>query len=51
MEWNEYRNAFSEAAKENGKSENYCEEYLNYANKIWMHNRPVIYNQDHLCRI
>lgn len=51
MEWNEYRNAFSEAAKENGKSENYCEEYLNYANKIWMHNMPVIYNQDHLCRI
>lgn len=49
MQWNEYKTAFNEAAKQNGKSKEYCKKYLSYAEKLWMRNMPVIYTQEHLC--
>ena len=51
MIWNEYKVAFSEAAEKDGKSKEYCEKCLNYAEQLWKHNMPVIYTQEHLCML
>ena len=49
MLWNEYRTAFTEAARKSGKSKEYCEKCLSYAENLWNHSMPVIYTQEHLC--
>ena len=42
MQWNEYKTAFNEAAKQNGKSKEYCKKYLSYAEKLWMRNMYML---------
>ena len=49
MLWNEYKTAFTEAARKSGKSKEYCEKCLSYAENLWAHSMPVIYTQEHLC--
>lgn len=51
MIWKEYKDTFLDEAKKCGKSEEYCKACLNYAENLWIHNMPVIYTQDHLCRL
>ena len=48
MLWNEYRTAFTEAARKSGKSKEYCEKCLSYAENLWDHSMPVIYTQEHM---
>lgn len=51
MNWNEYKCAFYETAEKKGKSKEYCKKWLDYAEKLWINNMPVIYTQEHLCRL
>lgn len=36
-------------ARKSGKSKEYCEKCLSYAENLWDHSMPVIYTQEHLC--
>lgn len=51
MEWNEYKVTFCKIAKKNGKSEEYCEECMIYAQNLWVNKIPIIYTQEHLCAL
>lgn len=51
MEWNEYKVTFCKIAKKNGKSEEYCEECIIYAQNLWVNKIPIIYTQEHLCAL
>jgi RNA-directed DNA polymerase len=51
MEWNEYKVTFCKIAKKNGKSEEYCEECMIYAQNLWGNKIPIIYTQEHLCAL
>lgn len=51
MEWNEYKVTFCKIAKRNGKSEEYCEECMIYAQNLWTNKIPIIYTQEHLCAL
>ncbi len=37
--------------KKNGKSEEYCEECMIYAQNLWVNKIPIIYTQEHLCAL
>ncbi|WP_270597932.1 retron St85 family RNA-directed DNA polymerase [Enterococcus asini] len=47
-EWNNYRNIFERKALKNGKSQNYINKNLQYAEILVGNNVPIIYNADHL---
>lgn len=51
MNWNEYENNYIRMAKLQGKTDNYCIEQLEYAQKLYNNNVPIIYCQEHLCRL
>ncbi len=51
MEWIEYKLRFLEEAQKHKKSAKYCNECLDYAEKLWNKQLPIIYTQDHLCAI
>ncbi len=42
---------FCKIAKKNGKSEEYCEECMIYAQNLWVNKIPIIYTQEHLCAL
>lgn len=48
MTWEEYKNRFYHYAIYNQKSEEYISKCLNYAEKLFAKNLPVIYDQNHL---
>ena len=51
MNWNEYENNYIRLAKLNSKSDEYCIKQLEYAKRLFEQDLPVIYNQEHLCRL
>ena len=51
MEWIEYELKFAEAAQNKNKSKKYCDQWLKYAKKLWDHNLPIIFTQNHLCAL
>ena len=51
MNWNEYENNYIKLAKLNGKSDEYCINQLEYAKHLFEQDLPVIYSQEHLCRL
>lgn len=51
MNWDEYRNNYIRTAKLKGKTDEYCIEQLEYARKLFDKQLPIIYNQEHLCKL
>lgn len=51
MKWNEYENNYIRKAKMQGKTEEYCIKQLEYAKKLFDNDFPIIYNQEHLCKL
>lgn len=51
MDWESYQKRFLEEAKNNNKSKSYCDKWLSYAEHLYKQGLPVIYNQEHLCRL
>lgn len=51
MKWNEYESNYIRMAKLQGKTEEYCILQLEYAKILFDQNLPIIYNQEHLCRL
>lgn len=51
MNWNEYENNYIRLAKLNDKSDEYCIKQLEYAKRLFGQDLPVIYTQEHLCRL
>lgn len=47
MDWNNYYYDFCKQAKECGKNDEYCKQWLEYAHNLYEHNLPIIYNQEH----
>lgn len=51
MTWNEYKDNYIRLARLNGKTDEYCINQLEYAKKLFDKGVPIIYNQEHLCRL
>ncbi len=51
MDWQEYKNNYIKMAKIENKLEEYWIEQLNYAKNLFDNNFPIIYNQEHLCKL
>lgn len=51
MDWIEYKKKFNQEAKKNHKSNEYCNKWLMYAEKLSDNNMPIIFNQNHLCNL
>lgn len=51
MEWSKYEKNFREIAQKHDKNEKYCEKWIGYAKKLWEHNVPIVYNQEHLSKL
>ncbi|MFU1795611.1 retron St85 family RNA-directed DNA polymerase [Paenibacillus azoreducens] len=47
MNWNEYKNKFYHFAKFQNKDDNYINDCINYAEKLFSKNLPVIYDVTH----
>lgn len=51
MIWEDYKKAFIDEAKKAHKRRPYWEKHLAYAENLWKHDLPVIYDQNHLCKL
>lgn len=51
MNWIEYKAKFLEKANKEHKSEEYCDKWIEYAEKLVNNNMPIIFNQEHLCKL
>lgn len=51
MKWKEYEYNYIRMAKLQGKSDSYCISQLEYAKNLFDGGFPIIYNQEHLCRL
>lgn len=51
MNWETYESNYYEIAKIHNKDDSYCIEQLAYAKKLYDSNLPIIYNQEHFCKL
>lgn len=51
MEWNTYKINFEKEALINGKNQEYCKKWLDYAYNLYHQGLPIIYNQEHFCKL
>lgn len=51
MDWIEYERNYIRMAKLKGKSDVYCIDQLEYAKELFEKGLPIIYNQEHLCKL
>lgn len=51
MKWNEYESNYIGMARLNNRSDEYCVHQLEYAKKLFDNHLPIIYNQQHLCKL
>lgn len=51
MDWDIYCYEFKKKAEKAGKSREYCDKWIAYAEKLYCQGLPIIYNQEHLCEL
>lgn len=51
MKWIEYKNNFITVSKNQGKSKEYCDTWLDYAKRLFDKKIPIIYNHEHLSKL
>ena len=51
MDWNKYREDFLIKAKNQKKDKKYCDKWLSYAHNLYEQELPIIYNQEHFCKL
>lgn len=51
MKWNEYESNYIRIARLKEKKDEYCIKQLEYAKPLFEKNVPVIYNQEHFCKL
>ena len=51
MDWLDYKSRFISEAKRKKKSDNYCNKWLAYAEILYNRDIPIIYSQEHFCKL